>query len=413
MSHRDTVGADVSRRLNEAWAALRAREPERARALADAVVAGAPEDARAVGGRAGLLWALGERDLACAEAERALRIDPEEGSAHVVLAEAARSRRRLKEAAAHLMTAYRVAPTVRRGTMLVRALREAGDMDEASRVWQELRARHPHDPAVVREGALLAEAQGREETAEALWGELMQDPEQGAFARGRQLALRARRADPANAADQLRRAADLRGRTDPAAGQQLRLEAAEADRAAGRLEQAAEGYRAYLAARPGDAYAMRQLAFVLRRLNRHAEARPLLEALLRRDPDDAFARSALVKDAPETDLEGVLAFLRGLVAEHPAARSLYGGIRRLEALRVERGPAEAKVQPPSARRAGQRQPRGAAAADKGDGKGQARAKANRKLPTGETAFPGGARGPRKILRRGVADADRPEGGNRS
>lgn len=320
----------VVRRLGEAWDAVRSRDTGRAREIVDDLVRAHPDLAQAVGGRSGVLWALGERDLARAEALRALTLDPDEGTAHTVLAEGALSARRTKEAVAHLTAAYAQAASVRRGRLLLRALREQGDLAEAERRFSEIRERYPRDPGVAREGALIAEAQGRLAEADALWEGLLDDPQHGAFARARRMALLARQEDPEHAGMQLRRAADLRGRIDPEAGQRLRLEAAEAERREGHYEAAVEAYRSYLEARPGDPYAMRQLAFTLRRSGDAASARPILEALLERDPDDAYLRNALVTDAMATDPQAGVVFFRALVREHPGSPALYAAIRRLE-----------------------------------------------------------------------------------
>ncbi len=329
MDRRRSSDPELTHRLSEAWEAVRQHDVERARALADTLLRDAPGRAEAVGGRSGILWALGERDLAVTEATRALSLDSEEGAAHMVLAEVALSARRLKEAVSHLRSAYSQARSAHRGRLLVRALREQGDLDEAARVWSELRARYPGDAPVAREGALLAEAQGRLEEAESLWEGLLEDVQEGPFARARLMALRARQESPESAAAQLRRAAELRGRSDPRAGMRLLLEAAEAERTQGNLAGAVEGYRRYLTEQPGDTYAMRQLAFALRRTGAAEEARPLLEALLRRDPDDAYVRSALLTDALRTDPEKGLNFFRTLVREHPESTALYAAIRRL------------------------------------------------------------------------------------
>lgn len=340
----------VTRRLGDAWDAVRAHDTARAREIVDDLARAHPGLAQAIGGRSGVLWALGERDLARAEALRALTLDPDEGTAHTVLAEVALSARRTKEAVAHLETAYAQAASVRRGRLLVRALREQADLGEAERRLAEVRGRYPDDPGVIREGALLAEAQGRLGDADILWERLLEDPRHGAFARARRMALLARQEDPEHAASQLRRAADLRGRTDPAAGRRLLLEAADAERHEGRYEAAVETYRRYLQERPGDLYAMRQLAFTLRRAGDPVGARPLLEALLRRDPDDAYLRNARVTDALANDPEGGLAFFRALVQEHPGSPTLYAAIRRLE--KAQGRPTESR--PPGGRTAGSR-----------------------------------------------------------
>ncbi|MCL6595520.1 MAG: tetratricopeptide repeat protein [Firmicutes bacterium] len=333
------MAREVEARLRRAWGRFRRGEREEALAEVADLAARHPEEAAVRGAHAAFLWAAGRRDAAVREAQAALSLDGDEAAAHTVLGQAEMARLRLDRAARHLGRAYARAPTARRAALWVRALREARDLAGAEAALAQELARAGEGgpaPAVRREEALLAEARGDLGRAQALWSELAQagGGADAAYARARLLALRTREMPAAEAAAELMGAARVRARTDPEAGRAILLAAADRRRSGGDLAGAAEAYRAYLAERPGDPYALRQLAFVLRRLGRAGEARPLLEALLRREPGDVYARNALVADyLAAGEREAGEAFFRALLAEHPQAKGLYAAIARLRARR--------------------------------------------------------------------------------
>lgn len=312
-----------------AWARFRAGD----RAGGLAAMAGLAQEHGEVaalrGAYASLLWANTRRGEAVAEAEAALALDADEAGAHTVLGRADLRASRLRSAVGHLRRAVAMSPTTMRAGLLARALREAGDLDEAAAVLARERDR-TGAAALRREEALVAEARGDLERAATLWSDLLSDPAEAAYARGRLLRLRTRDMPGVQAADELLAAARVRAASDPEAGREILLAAADRRRAEGDLGGAAAAYRRFLEERPGDPYALRQLAFVLRRQGLGSEARPLLEILLRLEPDDAYVRNALAADyAAAGEGEAGVAFFRAVLAEHPEAKGLYAVIRRL------------------------------------------------------------------------------------
>jgi regulator of sirC expression with transglutaminase-like and TPR domain len=313
--------------VGQAWECLRQGQRERARQLAHKALGEARGTLR--GEVALVLWACGDRDEALAQARRALEEEASDPFAHTVLGLFHAQALHHDQALAHLWAAYRRLPTVRRAENLARTLREAGKLPEALSLAREAQERLGPHGALLREEALAAEALGDVAGAQALWDRLRQDPREGEFARARWARLAAREEMPHGAAQALRQAAQARQAVDPAGGAALRLAAADEARAAHRWEEAVEGYRAYLEARPGNPYALRQLAFALRHLGRGAEARPLLESLLEQDPSDAYVRQALTRDYAQEDPQGGLAFFRRLAAQYPQVKELWGSVHRL------------------------------------------------------------------------------------
>lgn len=301
-------------------------------ALAD-LAARHPDVPEVLGAHASLLWADRQAAAAVREAEAALALDPDEAGANAVLARAELRRMHPRLAVDHARRAYARSPSPRRAELLAHALREAGELDEAAAALEREKRREPRSArGLRREEAFLAEARGDRERAEALWQELLSVPSEAAYARGRLMRLRAREMPAAEAGGELLQAARVRASSDPEAGREILLAAADRLRTGGELEAAADAYREYLALKAGDAYALGQLAFTLRRLDRAAEARPLLEALLEGDPDDAYVRNALVADYARLGLrEEGEAFVRRVLAEHPEAKGLYAALRRLRA----------------------------------------------------------------------------------
>jgi|GEM_PF-4498414 len=329
------MAPDLEAAVREAWDRFRGGDRQGGLAAVAQLAAAHPEEPAVLGAHAALLWAAGDRAAAAAQARAAVEGDPGEAGALTVLGQAALHTHRAREAERHLAAAYRVAPSTRRAALWARALREAGDLDEAARVVAGERGRTAQAGRSVllsREEALVAEARGDVARASELWTGLLDDPGEGAFARGRLLRLRTRDLPAAEAARALAEAARARATSDPRAGAEILLAAADRQREGGDLEGAAQAYRTFLADRPGDPYALRQLAFVLRRQGHADQARPLLETLLATDPTDTFVRSALTADyLAAGEAEAGIAFVRGLVAEHPQAKVLYGMLRRLRA----------------------------------------------------------------------------------
>lgn len=323
--------ADLEARLRAVWA--RFRGGQRGQALADvaALSAANPSVAAVRGAYATLLWLDDQSALAVREAEAALAVDGEEAAAHTVLARAELARRRPRQAAEHARRAYGRAPTAGRAALWARALREAGAFDEAALALEREGSRDARSRAALRrEEAFLAEARGDLGRAESLWQALTEVPTEAAFARGRLMRLRAREMPAAEAAGELLAGARARARSDPESGREILLAAADRLRADGELAQAVDAYREYLGLKPGDAYALRQLAFTLRRMARADEARPLLEELLRRSPADAYVRNALVADyLAANEAAAGEAFVRAVLGEHPEAKGLYAALRRL------------------------------------------------------------------------------------
>ena len=319
--------------VRAAWARFRQGDRTGGLTAVAELAHGHPDVATVRGAYASLLWATGAHGDAVREAEATLALDSDEAGAHTVLGRAALRSRRLKQAIGHLARAYGRSPTARRAELWVRALREAGDLDEAAAVLGRERERDDRlSAALRREEALLAEGRGEADRAAALWTELLEDPGEGAFARGRLLRLRTRDMPGDRAAEELLAAARVRSANDPEAGREILLAAADRRRADGDLLGAAEAYRRYLEERPGDPYVLRQLAFVLRRQGLVSEAQPLLETLLRAEPGDAYVRNALVADYMAAgEAEEGLSLLRAVLAEHPEAKGLYAAIRRLRA----------------------------------------------------------------------------------
>lgn len=347
--------------VRAAWARFRAGDRTSALGALAALAQAHPEAAPVLGAHASLLWADGQAPAAVRQAEAALALDADEAGAHAVLARADLRRQRPRPAVEHARRAYARSPSARRAELLARALREAGEHAEAAAALEREKARDRRSAATLRrEEAFLAEARGDRARAEALWSELLAVPAEAAFARGRLMRLRAREMPAAEAGGELLAAARVRAASDPEAGREILLAAADRLRAGGEFAAAADAYREYLGLRPGDPYALRQLAFTLRRLDRAAEARPLLETLLAREPDDAYVRNALVADYAALGLraEGA-AFVRTVLGEHPEAKGLYACLRRLGA---DSGRAGREASADALRRR-----RGAAAAESGAG----------------------------------------------
>jgi predicted Zn-dependent protease len=327
------VTPELEAEVRAAWARFRQGERTVALARLGALAEAHPDAAQVLGAHAALLWADGQAAPAVRAAEAALALDGEEAGAHSVLARADLRRSRPRQAADHARRAYARSPSAGRAALLARALREAGDLAEASAALEREKGRDAGSaPALRHEEAFVAEARGDRERAEALWQALLEVPAEAAFARGRLMRLRAADMPAAQAGGELLAAARVRAQSDPEAGREILLAAADRLRAGGDFAAAADAYREYLAERPGDAYGLRQLAFTLRRLGRRDEARPLLESLLAREPGDAYVRNALVADyvADGLQAEGE-AFVRSVLAARPEAKGLYAAIRRLRA----------------------------------------------------------------------------------
>jgi tetratricopeptide (TPR) repeat protein len=101
-------------------------------------------------------------------------------------------------------------------------------------------------------------------------------------------------------------------------------------RRAGKSDAALEQYEA-LCRSGSDPRILRRQAFALAKSGQEAEAIPLLEELLRSDPEDLYLdRSYTAACNRIKQLDRALGFYENLITEHPHAKTLYGRIRKLK-----------------------------------------------------------------------------------
>lgn len=319
--------------LERAWAEFRSAHPADALAVVTPWLdrpdaATSPESAPVWAAAAAFAQAMHRQRDATDWAQRALSLDEQNGTAHMVLGETAASTRKWDDAEAHFRRAFAAYPTPRRAAKLCRVLRLAGHAQTALGQAQDWLSQWPNDPFLLDQAAEAAEAANRPEEAQALWQRLAGLPGQAPRARARLLRLRTKEMQPAEAAKELEKVAARRSAQERPS---LLAEAARRLDEAGQAQAAADQWAKALAESPGDLSFIRQHAFALRRAGQASQAREALKSLLKRDPSDRYVRAALLADFLREDRQGGEAFFTELMRERPDHPELYGALRRLKA----------------------------------------------------------------------------------
>jgi tetratricopeptide (TPR) repeat protein len=264
-----------------------------------------------------LFWNQKKPGRAAEELKLAVELKPDDPAAHSLLAEALLELGQEEEALEHFRRAAELDPksTDSQKTLLSSQL-ERDDLEGAERTLQELRALLPDDPALLRLRAELLTRRGEDEAALAAYGEYLakRPGDVGAHLQVARLCRKLGRVEPALQHYEL---ASLTAVADPAVPLAIRERAdllVDADRGA----EAVPLYQQLLRREPQNADLKAALGFALLQARQYAPAAAELQAALELDPARVEAYNHLASALYlNGDLPGALAALDRRAAHAP------------------------------------------------------------------------------------------------
>ena len=281
---------------------------------------------------ADVLLQRGDKKAAHETALQVLAEDPDQAVALTVVGMIALDKKQYDEAVENLKRALELVPSGYRAGRLARAYELAGNLEKALAVLRQALEQNPRDGFLLRQynkldqkaaaQSPLAETQGRSEPPAADIPE-----EKDHFPYAEQMRAKLKGLEPSDAAAQLQKVIKVGERK---LNPYLYLLLGDLHRERGDEEGAVEAYRQAYELDHQNLQALSQYLFALRRSGRKEDAWPLLKELLSWRPDDVTAKSSLLKDAGDLNIEEEAAlFFEELLEKYPERKELFGAIRKL------------------------------------------------------------------------------------
>lgn len=205
------------------------------------------------------------------------------------------------------------------------------EWDEAFRMAGRALALQPDDPYLLSQTARVYREKGNPREALALLEKIVQKGEDNEFVRKQILELKAQLAGKSEK-EITREMASVLKQAEQRNRPEVWQIQAENLRREGRLAEAAEAYQQLLRLEPENEFALRQLAYIYKKLGDREKAAEYLTQLFLKNPGDPVIRNSLYAIYRQTySLSDWIKLLREALQLHPDYSPLYGLIKKYRA----------------------------------------------------------------------------------